>query len=850
VRRAAWILVLTACGERAPQSPAASGPIELVAGGLTLRVERAPYAVSIADAAGHTLRTLGAGNGDGYAALGFARGVVHWRQLVSPGYFDFDTQLEPYADRWQVATAKATADAIAVTLVPCPAAPSGCGVADPSGPAVTVTHTLRPGALRVEASTEGPAPRAWSAAFASPPSEGFLGFGERFGRTDQRGQSVYVWAEEGGLGTGEADRASRDNPYPNGEQMSYYPVPFFLSTAGYGFWLDSTWRSTFDLAAPARPDALRVWHIGPRLAYEVYLPDAADPRPWPYQLIDRFTATTGRPMRPPAWALGPRRRVGPGAQVMGVPELQAMRDQDLAITSVDDTLHFLPMGSHVGREADRRAWTASTEALGVRSEGYYNPYLADTPENPLRALVDEGIAKRYFLADAMGVPSKVWLISGRLLEVLTVDFTSPEATAWYQGFFQWMRDLGYHGFMYDFGEYVQPEVLAANGMSGEELHNLFPVLYDQAVHDAMEASSLRGNWLARARSGFTGSSHWVPMMWMGDPAASFEDSDGLPTMVRGAINLGASGVPFAGGDIGGFHCIADGAKAADGELLTRWIQQGALLPNMQDQDACSGNTGSDGAKKATIWSSADARAAWRTYAKLHTRLFPYLRALAEEASATGAPIVRSLFLEHPDRREYAAVDDAHYFGPSLLVAPVVARGAREKRVTLPPGAWLDWADHTLLTGGEVVTVAAPLDKLPLYLRDGHLVPLLDASIDTLVEGPVPGVVTPRDVADMLDVVGLVTAATGRARFQLAAEGDGGATLEAVLAGPVDVSALPAAADDAAFASCMRCARTDALPGGLLRVRVSATGDVAAGGLALRSSSARRIRWDLHVRTAP
>src|SRR5262249_32640068 len=140
--------------------------------------------------------------------------------------------------------------------------------------------------------------------------------------------------------------------------------------------------------------------------------------------------------------------------------------------------------------------------------------------------------------------------------------------------------------------------------------------------------------------------------------------------------------------------------------------------------------------KATIWSSPDAQAAWSTYARLHTRMLPYFVALAAEAHVTGAPVVQSPWLRHPERRELAPVGDAFYVGPSLYAAPVVALGATTKAIVLPPGLFVDWHDQTLLdgaTGGVTVTVPAALDKLPLLLVDGTLLPLLDPTIDTDIE---------------------------------------------------------------------------------------------------------------------
>ncbi|MCK6530293.1 hypothetical protein L6R50_22970 [Myxococcota bacterium] len=830
------------CDDGTPDPPVPDEGVResytLAGPGFEVVVGTAPYGWTVRDSAGRTvLGTAPGGGGDGYGPLAMTTGSVDWGVVGSPGWFSFEPYLDPWLDSWVAVEASASADRVELRLVPA-AAVGEDGEADPSAPAIRVVHRVQEHAtLRVEAAAEGFEPRAFAAAFASPGDEGFLGLGERYTRTDFRGLDVYNWAEEGGVGTGEGDPSGPANPLPNGESMTYYPVPFFVSTLGYAFWLDSTWRSEFNLATE-KPDAFRAWHIGPDLAFEVYLPWEGDPRPWPYHLVDAFTARTGRPMLPPEWAFGPRRRIGRGSEELGVHEVQAMRDLDLAITAVDDAVHFLPAGSHVGIEADLAAWTAYAEGLGAYVCGYYNPYLGDEDDNVLRDLVEEGLEEGHFLLDATGEASRSWLISGSGTVILTVDFTSPEAKAWWQSMLSWAVDLGYRGWMQDFGEYVSPDVVSASGISGEELHNLFPVLYHQAAHEAMEAGPLAGKWLAFVRSGFTGSSQWAPMVWSGDPAASFEDSDGLPSMVRAAVNLGVSGAPNWGGDISGFHCFSDGADAADGELLARWIQQGAATPNMMDQSACT--FAEDSADKADIFDSEEGQRAWKTYARLHTRLFPYLYSLSHEAHATGAPIVRHVFFEHPDRPDLSGTDDAYYLGPALFVAPVVERGATTKTVTLPEGDYLDWSDAAPVTGGTTVTLDAPLDKLPLLLRAGHLVPLLDPAIDTLAEESNPDVVGPADVADVYDVVVALSPRHPEASFTL---WDGG-LLSARLDGDASAPSLSPAASEEELATCAGCYLDEALPPGR-RLRISAPdGGVQAGGLTLASKVGRRVRWDV------
>jgi alpha-D-xyloside xylohydrolase len=262
-------------------------------------------------------------------------------------------------------------------------------------------------------------------------------------------------------------------------------------------------------------------------------------------------------------------------------------------------------------------------------------------------------------------------------------------------------------------------------------------------------------------------------------------------------------------------------------LVTRWIEAGAMCSNMHDENACSGGSG----PKANIWTSTDAQAAWKTYARLHTRMLPYFVALAAEANATGAPVVRSPWLMHPERRELAPVGDAFYVGPSLYAAPVVARGATTKDIVLPPGLFVDWHDGTLIDGGAggvTVTVPAALDKLPLLLVDGTLLPLLDPTIDTVAAESNATVVGPSDVADVYDVVGMISTATGTAQFTLA---DGG-TLSATYSGNV--------------AACATCTLTPLAPR-LQELQVETTGDVDAGGLHLSSSAVtRRLRWDLYI----
>jgi alpha-glucosidase len=208
------------------------------------------------------------------------------------------------------------------------------------------------------------------------------------------------------------------------------------------------------------------------------------------------------------------------------------------------------------------------------------------------------------------------------------------------------------------------------------------------------------------RSGYAGIQRHAAV-WTGDNASRWSHLAGSIPML---LNLSLSGVAFCGADIGGFF------RSCTPELYARWIQLGALYPF---------------ARTHTIWASrrqepwrfgARVEAIARSALQLRMRLLPYLYGLFREAEEHGTPVWRPLFYEFPDDPESAAVEDQLLLGPSLLVAPVVTRGTLERELYLPPGDWFSWHDDALYRGPRRVRVAAPLERMPLFVRAGSVIP--------------------------------------------------------------------------------------------------------------------------------
>jgi alpha-glucosidase (family GH31 glycosyl hydrolase) len=528
-----------------------------------------------------------------------------------------------------------------------------------------------------------------------------------------------------------------------------------------------------------------------------------------------------------------------------VPEAQALRDAKVPTTMVDDTTHFLPIASEAGQEAAIAQYTAFVHGLGYKAIAYYNPYVSVS--NPAVAdVVDYGRAHGYFvLLDDKTELDTVVISAGSQL-VATIDLTNPDAVAWYGTLLQRALDLGYDGWMLDFGEYVPQRAVMADGRTGWEAHNAFPLVYDTAVFDYL--TQVRGDdFMFFARAGYAGIQAVAPVIWSGDPAASFDDEKGLPAQVRAGINAGLSGVPFWGSDISGYSCLND--PPPDKEVYLRWAAFGALSSDMHDENACAGKP-AGAPPKWTLWDDAETTQVYGDYARLHTRLFPYLYAAAQEATLTGLPIIRHPLLMHPTEAAATAVELEYYFGSSLYVAPVVRRGATSRTFWLPPGTWVDWWTLAPVAGGTMVTRDAPIDTIPLYLRSGGIVAMLDPSVETLAPSGGSNVVGLADVAGIFDVRAALDPATGTGRAELV---DGTLFDMSLGSGAVALPAsVPAAADEASLATCNPCGLVEPMAGGATRVRISSAGmnDAVfqAGALTLHHHALGpvHVRWDVVI----
>ncbi len=601
---------------------------------------------------------------------------------------------------------------------------------DPAGRRIAVR--LAPdaeGVIALRAAVTGAgmdAVEATGIGFGARRGERYLGFGERSNRVDQRGGEVESYVAEGPYEEDERAVIPAFVPawgfHPR-EDATYFPMPWLLSTAGYGVLVDDPESSYFRLDQGGSG----LWSVevrAPRLDLRVF----AGPRP--ADVLRRLTARIGRqPPVPAPFVLGPWYQPTGANEVA---DLQKLRSRDVPMSVAQTYTHYLPCAAQAGREQAERDRAARFHRAGLAVTTYFNPMICTGHPSYAAAAAAGALVKN--LAGAPYVYSYSTLESFRVAQF---DFTTRAGRDLYRRLLREAVSDGHDGWMEDFGEYTPLDARAADGSGGEALHNLYPRQYHCGA--AAGVAGVKRPLARFVRSGWTGSARCSPVVWGGDPSADW-GFDGLRSVVTNGLTMGLSGVSTWGSDIGGFFALFENQLTP--ELLTRWIEVGAVSGVMRTEA-----NGIDIPEKARpqVWDD-DVLPQWRRWSKLRTQLYPYLATAAAEYRRSGLPIMRHLALAYPDDPRSLGVEDEFLFGPDLLAAPVLDPGARTRSLHLPPGRWVDlWRSASyrnadggltlgrarLLDGGREVTVPAPLSELPLLARAGTLLPLLPPDVDTL-----------------------------------------------------------------------------------------------------------------------
>ena len=734
-------LVLLATAVAPTAARADDAPIVVSAPGARAVISRHPYRLEVQDASGRAALSEVPRSGLGVQAEPptvdpVPPGVDNQTTttLYSPLSFTVGTEtvLQHPADEFEgnllsgmrTGVQYAAQDVLSVT-------PRGGGVhlelstTDPSGRKLLVDVAPEgDAAIRVTATLDRPdGVSQLGDSFGSSTDEAFFGFGGRHNALDQRGTVLSSFIQEenyaataGPLDLGPVGLAL----LPNGPTAAYYPQGLFVSSHPYGFLLHSPQLARFKLDAD-RPDAWNVTASAATLDYAVAPGDAKT-------AVGTLTAISGRQPVPPQWGLGPMldRAVRQGD------EDQAHYEGELR----DDLAHIdgdgLPLtayrieGSYLSDDNDglslhtftspaaQERMVAELKRRGIHPLFYLRPWLK--PDS-------DPVKKGYAVRDADGAPRQI-VVSGER-QVDLIDFTNPEAVRWWAGEVDKVLDLGFDGFMQDYGEHVLFDMHFADGSTGVTKHNTYLTDYSRATHEAVQAYEARHpgrSSFVFTRAGYTGTPGSAPFEngnFPGDETTDWGQASGLRSLAPDMLNRAIGGAYGFGTDIGGYADIT--TPATTKELFLRWAEWAALSPVFRLHGSAFAGT-------HTPWSyDAETLATYKALSRLHLAAAPYILRAWKQAAKTGVPVTRPLWLADPSDRAGSREEQEWLLGDDVLVAPVVDEGAQGRVVHVPSGQWDSPTTGQSVTGPQDVRVQAGLGELPFFFRAGTRPFPVDAS---------------------------------------------------------------------------------------------------------------------------
>jgi alpha-glucosidase len=536
------------------------------------------------------------------------------------------------------------------------------------------------------------------------PDEKFFGLGEKTGNLDKRGREYVMW--------------NSDTPgYTNDTDPLYQSIPFFIGLRGgqaYGIFFNNSYRTRFNMGAGNERYYSFAAEDGPLDYFFIAGPRIPD-------VVERYTELTGRTPMPPKWALGfqqCRWSYFPDDEVLRI--ARTFREKQIPADVIYLDIHYMN-GYRVftwdrERFPDPVRMVKNLNQIGFKLVTIIDPGVkADSSY----MVANEGLANNYFVRypDSTTYVGEVWPGKSYF-----PDFTKMRVRDWWGSKIGDMLKLGVDGFWNDMNEpacwgqaFPLETIFDDEGhRSGQKkIHNQYGFWMAQSAYDGVLRANPDTRPFIITRAGFAGEQRFTAV-WTGD---NVSNEDHLELGLRMMEGLGLSGVPFVGTDVGGFM------GTPSGELMARWMQVGALSPFFRahshygsvDKEPWSFGENIEAINKRTI------------VGRYH--MLPYFYSLFWDAHETGAPLLRPLFWndqDDPKCYEWEYQQEV-FVGDKLLAAPVTRVGQNFKAVYLPVGRWLDWNTQMVYQGPQRIIVDTPLDRLPLFLREGAIIPSQEAT---------------------------------------------------------------------------------------------------------------------------
>lgn len=510
------------------------------------------------------------------------------------------------------------------------------------------------------------------------PNESIYGFGERYDHFNQNGHVLTLWGTDDWVGNGVGMR-----------NTTYKPLGIFQSSKGYMVFDNSTYRLRADVGK-ANPGQYRLTQHGPIFDFYFFIGT-------PQESLKSYTALTGRCPVPPKWVFEPWMGRGGGAWASGWGSSGTHVERSIAEEkSVTNRFAELDI-PHTAIYAEGPTATVPElhefmDERGIRVLGYFAP---DIRASQFQKLMPELKPEQ--------LPILKYNSKNPEQEPSYVDFSHPEAKEFIRRYLKEALDLGVAGSMVDFGDMVPDEAMFYNGKGGAEMHNFYSYEYHKTISEAYR--EMRGNdFILYGRAAAPGGQKWVGQ-FAGDHSGNFE---GLKACLYGALNLSAAGYSNWGSDVCGYFGTPEPG------VYMRWFQFACFSPIWRPHGKAS---------TREPWDYGDAAVTnYKFLAWTRENIVNYVYNAAVTTNETGTPIMRSMPMSFPGEQAVAGIENQYMFGPDMLVAPVLT-SEDSRDVTFPSGVWTSLWDGKTVNGGTTLKVNTPLDMIPVYLRQGAVVPV-------------------------------------------------------------------------------------------------------------------------------
>ncbi|MEK5477220.1 alpha-xylosidase [Paenibacillus sp. FSL R5-0407] len=505
------------------------------------------------------------------------------------------------------------------------------------------------------------------------------GLGERFTSFIKNGQVVDIWNKDGGTSS----------------EQSYKNIPFYVTNKGYGVLVNDPGGVSFEVASEK---VKKVQFSVPGESIEYFVIDGPEPK----DVLDKYTALTGKPALPPAWSFGLWLTTSfttdyDEATVNSFVDGMAERDLPLHVFHFDcfwmREFHWTDFKWDERVFPDPVGMLKRLKEKGLKICVWINPYIGQRSR-----LFEEGKQNGYLVKKPNG---DVWQWNLWQPGMALVDFTNPEACEWYAGYLRELVDMGVDSFKTDFGERIPTDVVYHDGSDPVKMHNYYTYLYNKVVFEVLEEKLGKNEAALFARSATVGGQKF-PVHWGGDCYADYES---MAESLRGGLSLGLSGFGFWSHDIGGFE------NTAPVHVFKRWLAFGLMSSHSRLHGSSS---------YRVPWAYDDeAVDVTRFFTKLKCSLMPYLFDTAVYATEKGVPTMRAMFLEFPNDPATETLDRQYMLGDSLLVAPVFSETG-EVTYFLPEGTWTHLLTGKTVEGGKWQKETYDFFGLPLFVRQNSI----------------------------------------------------------------------------------------------------------------------------------